>query len=244
MINKNSVNKKLFIPLCILIFILATLLSFTCTSTNNISPEDRPRSTSWIEVKTGLTDSNESPTGGLTDEEYAKKLNKAGFKVRWNRVDEADHYEVRVSKNTITNKNWKNATLVASVSDTTATIDLIQPTISGRNCTGCQSCVSECPRHAITIYKGKAVIDLDSCIGCSRCYEVCTYNAVSNQNLTKFYYFAVRAFTDNNIPAENVTCTNYAYKSQYVNCDSIEVIPGFTKRWCGYCGSGCVGDGH
>ena len=74
----------------------------------------------------------------------------------------------------------------------TASVDMIQPTITGRNCTGCQSCVPECPRQSITIFKGKAVIDLDSCIGCSRCYEVCTYNAVTNENLTLFYYFAVR----------------------------------------------------
>lgn len=243
MIDKNIITEKFFIPLCALIFIIATLLSFTCTNTNNISPEDRPESVSWIEVITGLTDSTDWPEDiGVSKETFAKNLNKAGFRVSWNHVDGADYYEIRILKNKITNKNWENAILAATVQDAgdsimSARIDRKQPSISGRNCTGCQACVPACPRHAITIFKGKAVINLDSCIGCSRCYEVCTYNAVSDKNLTKFYYFAVRAFTDDNIPAEDVTCTNYAYKSRYVNKNYHNEA--WNIKWCGFCGAGC-----
>ena len=237
-------DNRFFLLLYTGIFTLTSLLSFTCTNTNNFSPDDRPRSVSWIEIKTGLTDSLEGPEANVTDEEFAAHLNKAGFRISWDRVDGADFYEVRASNGKITNKNWKEAALVAKAANTdsaviTTTVDMIQPTITGRNCTGCQSCVPECPRQAITIFKGKAVIDLDSCIGCSRCYEVCTYNAVSKENLTLFYYFAVRAYKGDNVPAEDVTCTDYAYKSRYVNCDSLEIIPGIYKRWCGYCGAGC-----
>ena len=222
--------------------LVATLLSLKCTNTNGFSPQDRPRGVSWVEIKTGLTDSTYLPVAPETDEEYALKLNKAGFEVSWDSVDDAAYYQIRVSKNKITNKNWKNAKLVATVNNNggavnSATVNTIQPSISGRNCSGCQACVPECPRRAITMLKSKAVIDPDTCVGCSRCYEVCTFNAVSNENLTYFYYFAVRPFTKDDVPAENAVCTDEAYKSRYINIGYKNVSVGL--KWCGFCGAGC-----
>lgn len=243
MIKVDNVNKQSYLQLYCILFLTAILFSVRCTNTNpnHFAPEEVLRSVSWISVKTGLTDSTKEP-GAYTEKQYIDKLNKAGFVVSWERVDNAAYYELRISKGIITNKNWNDTKHMARVTNNdssviTITIDRIQPSVSGRNCTGCQACVAVCPRHAITIYKGKAVIDVDSCIGCDRCYEACTYNAVSDMNETKFYYFAVRAFTGDDVPGENITCTDYAYKSRFTNLAYKN--PAIGLKWCGFCGAGC-----
>lgn len=43
-------------------------------------------------------------------------------------------------------------------------------------CTGCQSCVKECPHGAITIVKGKAVTDEYICLRCGECVVSCLQN--------------------------------------------------------------------
>ena len=45
-------------------------------------------------------------------------------------------------------------------------------------CVGCADCVDICPKDAITIKRGKAVIDSEECIGCSQCVYICSYFAV------------------------------------------------------------------
>ena len=42
-----------------------------------------------------------------------------------------------------------------------------------QNCIGCGACVSVCPRSAIALRGGKAVIERSRCIACGRCAEVC-----------------------------------------------------------------------
>lgn len=49
------------------------------------------------------------------------------------------------------------------------------------SCTGCGTCVRNCPVDAITIRDGKAHIDRDKCIKCFTCAEVCPVNAVEVQ---------------------------------------------------------------
>lgn len=246
MLKVDNVNKQSYILIVCTVLLLASFLFLIhCTNTNphTFAPGERPKTVSSIEVITGLSDSTSWPEDiGVSKATFAKMLNKAGFRVVWDHVDGAYYYEIRISQNKITSKNWEKAALAATVKDTgtstlMARIDEIQPTITGRNCTGCQACVPVCPRHAITIYKGKAVIDLDSCIGCGQCYEICTFNAVSDKNLTKFYYFAVRAFSEDNVPVEEVTCTDYAYKSRYVNKNYHNKA--WNLPWCGFCGGGC-----
>ena len=47
-------------------------------------------------------------------------------------------------------------------------------------CQGClaQHCRNNCPKGAITIERGKAVIDQSKCIKCGKCRESCAYNAI------------------------------------------------------------------
>jgi len=45
-------------------------------------------------------------------------------------------------------------------------------------CTGCETCVDECPAVAITIENEKAKVDKDLCVDCESCVEVCPSEAI------------------------------------------------------------------
>ena len=47
----------------------------------------------------------------------------------------------------------------------------------GKRCRGCGVCVDVCIAGAITVRKGRAVIDHDRCKGCGRCVAVCSAGA-------------------------------------------------------------------
>ena len=46
-------------------------------------------------------------------------------------------------------------------------------------CTGCESCVGECPSDAISMVDGKANVDADTCIDCGACIDACPVEALS-----------------------------------------------------------------
>ena len=46
-------------------------------------------------------------------------------------------------------------------------------------CTGCESCVEECPSEAISMADGKAVIDNDACVDCGACVDACDAEAIT-----------------------------------------------------------------
>lgn len=46
-------------------------------------------------------------------------------------------------------------------------------------CTGCETCVSECPSEAISMSDEKAVVDNDECIDCGVCVDACPEEAIS-----------------------------------------------------------------
>ena len=45
-------------------------------------------------------------------------------------------------------------------------------------CVGCEDCIDVCPKDAISIKRGKAVIDPEVCIGCRQCVYMCSFFAV------------------------------------------------------------------
>lgn len=47
-------------------------------------------------------------------------------------------------------------------------------------CVGCvaRPCSKICPREAITIVKGRSIIDSDLCVNCGKCQDACPYSAV------------------------------------------------------------------
>jgi ferredoxin len=51
--------------------------------------------------------------------------------------------------------------------------------VDKEKCTGCETCVSECPSEAITMDEGKAQINPESCIDCGVCIDACPEQAIS-----------------------------------------------------------------
>ncbi len=47
-------------------------------------------------------------------------------------------------------------------------------------CRGCvaRPCQINCPKNAITIVKGRSIIDEEKCINCGKCQQLCPYNAI------------------------------------------------------------------
>jgi ferredoxin len=45
-------------------------------------------------------------------------------------------------------------------------------------CTGCETCVSECPASAIAMENEKAKVDKDMCVDCQTCVDVCPAEAI------------------------------------------------------------------
>lgn len=45
-------------------------------------------------------------------------------------------------------------------------------------CVGCADCIDVCPKDAITLKRGKAVIDPQKCIGCGLCVYICSFFAL------------------------------------------------------------------
>ena len=45
-------------------------------------------------------------------------------------------------------------------------------------CVGCAECIDVCPKDAITLKRGKAVIDPQECNGCRQCVYICSFFAL------------------------------------------------------------------
>jgi Fe-S-cluster-containing hydrogenase component 2 len=51
--------------------------------------------------------------------------------------------------------------------------------VDKEKCTGCETCVSECPSEAISMNSDKAVVDAETCIDCGVCIDACPEEAIS-----------------------------------------------------------------
>ena len=51
--------------------------------------------------------------------------------------------------------------------------------VDDEKCTGCESCVEECPSEAIKMANDKAEINLDTCVDCGVCVDACPTEAIS-----------------------------------------------------------------
>jgi ferredoxin len=45
-------------------------------------------------------------------------------------------------------------------------------------CTGCETCVDECPASAIALENEKAKVDKDLCVDCQTCVDICPSEAI------------------------------------------------------------------
>lgn len=51
--------------------------------------------------------------------------------------------------------------------------------VNNVKCTGCETCVEECPSEAISMVEGKAVVDPETCIDCGVCVDACPEEAIA-----------------------------------------------------------------
>ena len=50
--------------------------------------------------------------------------------------------------------------------------------VNKEKCTGCETCVGECPVSAISMVDGKASVNAGDCVDCGACEDVCPTGAV------------------------------------------------------------------
>ncbi|MHC4623938.1 MAG: indolepyruvate ferredoxin oxidoreductase subunit alpha [Planctomycetota bacterium] len=51
--------------------------------------------------------------------------------------------------------------------------------VEKEKCTGCESCVDECPSEAIKMASEKAEVDVETCVDCGVCVDACPVEAIS-----------------------------------------------------------------
>jgi len=51
--------------------------------------------------------------------------------------------------------------------------------VDEEKCTGCETCVSECPSEAIKMVDEKAVVNEETCIDCGVCVDACPEEAIN-----------------------------------------------------------------
>ena len=51
--------------------------------------------------------------------------------------------------------------------------------VDKKKCTGCESCVPECPSDAIKMVNDKAIVDIDACVDCGVCVDTCPVEAIA-----------------------------------------------------------------
>ncbi|MDD4749120.1 MAG: 4Fe-4S binding protein [Methanosarcinaceae archaeon] len=51
--------------------------------------------------------------------------------------------------------------------------------VNADSCTGCGTCVDECPATAISIVDDLAVVEADDCLDCGVCEDACPTGAIT-----------------------------------------------------------------
>ncbi len=51
--------------------------------------------------------------------------------------------------------------------------------VDKEKCTGCETCVAECPSEAIKMDSEKALVDDENCIDCGVCVDACPEEAIA-----------------------------------------------------------------
>lgn len=51
--------------------------------------------------------------------------------------------------------------------------------VNKEKCTGCETCVGECPVSAISMVDGKASVNVGDCVDCGACTGACPVEAIT-----------------------------------------------------------------
>lgn len=189
--------------------IASILLAGMCACLNSADGSGpAPLLSTTLQVDTGYTPCSAFPS--INKGEYPV------FVLHWTPSEDADHYEVRVSGSPIDADNWDSAIPVDSVegSQDSCWVSL-DPAVFENTCIGCGLCVDVCPRNAITLVDGRAVIDPDSCTSCGQCILTCPVAAIKDARYDNWYYFAIRAYSATGAPSDQVVCTSESYRIRY-----------------------------
>ena len=193
-------------------------------------------------VETGFTEGSEGLYPGQNLGEYS------AFSLSWSEVPDAAFYEIRASEVPLTAAGWNEAIPVGIINapaDSGLAFNVIE--VQAEPCIGCGLCEQECPNDAITVQGGVAVIDYDKCTSCGLCQDVCPVNAIAGTRNGQDYYFGIRAFYGEGLPAEDISVTEGAYRIVFYNAWGNLWTPQ-TKN-CGLCqpgadSLGCFGGCH
>jgi ferredoxin len=140
------------------------------------------------------------------------------FVLRWTPAVDGDHYVIRVLAEPIGPDNWDSAIPVDTVAGAQDTCWVsLNPLVYSNTCIGCGICVNACPHQAITLVDGRAVIDPTKCTSCGQCVLRCPVKAIRDTRMGQFYYFAIRAYSADGAPSDQVICTSNAYRLIYAN---------------------------
>lgn len=225
----------------IAVLVIASVAACISEAENPLIPPSAVNSGTLL-VDTGYTQGSE----GLWI--YDNLGEYSAFTMHWEPVENAAFYEIRASEFPITTENWNSAIpmeIIPAPADSALAFNVIE--VQTEPCIGCGLCEQECPNSAITVQGGIAVIDYDRCTSCGLCQDVCPVDAITGTRNGRDYFFGVRAFFDEDQPAEQVAATEGAYRIVYFNSFGSYWTPQ-TKN-CGLCqlgedSLGCYGGCH
>lgn len=67
----------------------------------------------------------------------------------------------------------------AAIQEIIAARTMLRPTADPERCTGCGSCVDQCPVEALSMEDDLPLVDADTCITCFCCQEICPEKAIA-----------------------------------------------------------------
>jgi ferredoxin len=197
---------------------ILALIAFLCIQScfsmddNLMSPSET--STTVLLVDTGFTTIPQAMLDSLGSSWFSG-INEA-FTIRWTPVQDAEWYEVRLSRIPITPETWETAVLAAVIQAPADSADVfVQPEVYQNTCIGCGQCVAVCPHQAIQLVDGKSVIDISKCTSCGECVRVCPASAIRDSRFGQAYYIGLRPFYGEGEPADEIVVSETAYKLVY-----------------------------
>lgn len=169
------------------------------------------------------------------------------YTLSWSKVDDAEWYEIRSSREPITEDNWASAMRVdffvmsESSGEITAQVPLTKAKVQSGKCITCGECVKACPFGAIETKNGKAVVDPDKCTRCGECWSSCKYDALDGFFAGSGFYFAIRSTNKSGNISASMSATSEPYELRYTTVAS---VPDDSKpsSWPAAARKGCFGN--
>lgn len=174
-----------------------------------------------LDGNTEIAKSNVDSTDLLRPYKNALKRTRQ-FNLKWNSVNGAVGYELRVYPKPINESNWQKAQALEILElnevdgkiNALVTLNPVPDVKSGR-CTGCGKCSQVCPTGAITVSGGKASVDLEKCIECGECFRGCEFEAITGTFAGSTYYLGIRSLNENDEYSEEIATYDNPIKIRY-----------------------------